>query len=143
MREYYSEIGAQGKTFENMGDMLDYGFQQIIKWNARTGENFFGQTNDRKNEIGPLITQDHRNKVSNFVEKAKKYSDCRDILDKKDGLTGRKTLCDTIELITINKSIDYYRVTFDLYGETFTLKLKKRPVSTTMTMVVSLYPYDY
>ena len=75
--------------------------------------------------------------------KAKKYSDCRDILDKKDGLTGRKTLCETIEWETINKSIDYYRVTFDLYGETFTLKLKKRPVSTTMTMVVSLYPYDY
>ena len=72
--------------------------------------------------------------------RVKKYSDCRDILDKKDGLTGRKTLCDNIELITINKSIDYYRVTFDLYGETFTLKLKKRPVGTTMTMIVSLYP---
>ena len=71
--------------------------------------------------------------------KVKKYSDCRDITN--DSVTS--TLCDTIELITINKSIDYYRVTFDLYGETFTLKLKKRPVSTTMTMVVSLYPYDY
>ena len=75
--------------------------------------------------------------------RVKKYSDCRDILDKKDGLTGRKTLCDNIELITINKSIDYYRVTFDLYGETFILKLKKRPVGTTMTMIVSLYPYNY
>ena len=40
MREYYSEIGAQGKTFENMADMLFHGYQQIMKWNARTGDNF-------------------------------------------------------------------------------------------------------
>ena len=74
--------------------------------------------------------------------KAKKYSDCRDILDKKDGLTGRKTLCDTVEYVTINKSIDYYRVTYNLYGKTFVMRLKKRPVGIKKQVSVSVYPYD-
>ena len=55
LREYYSEIGAQGKTFENMDDMLFHGYQQIMKWNARTGENFFGLESERQNEIGTMI----------------------------------------------------------------------------------------
>ena len=74
--------------------------------------------------------------------RVKKYSDCRDILDKKDGLTGRKTLCDTVEWVTINKVIDYYRVTYNLYGETFVLQLKKRPVGIKKQMTVYVIPYD-
>ena len=74
--------------------------------------------------------------------KVKRYTDCRDILDKKDGLTGRKTLCDTVEYVTINKSIDYYRVTYNLYGKTFVMRLKKRPVGIKKQVSVSVYPYD-
>ena len=55
LREYYSEIGAQGKTFENMDEMLFHGYQQIMKWNARTGDNFFGLPPERQNEIGTMI----------------------------------------------------------------------------------------
>ena len=55
LREYYSEIGAQGKTFENMDEMLFHGYQQIMKWNARTGENFFGLPPERQNEVGTMI----------------------------------------------------------------------------------------
>ena len=55
MREYYSEIGAQGKTFENMDEMLFHGYQQIMKWNARTGDNFFALESERQNEIGTMI----------------------------------------------------------------------------------------
>ena len=55
LREYYSEIGAQGKTFENMADMLFHGYQQIMKWNARTGDNFFALESERQNEIGTMI----------------------------------------------------------------------------------------
>ena len=74
--------------------------------------------------------------------KAKKYSDCRDILDKKDGLTGRKTLCDTVEYVTINKSIDYYRVTYNLYGKTFVMKLNKRPVGIKKQVTIHVQLYD-
>ena len=66
--------------------------------------------------------------------KVKKYSDCRDV--------GSTTLCDIVEYITINKSIDYYLVTYDLYGKTFTLKLKRRPVGTKKQMSVFVIPYD-
>ena len=55
LREYYSEIGAQGKTFENADEMLFHGYQQIMKWNARTGENFFGLPPERQNEVGTMI----------------------------------------------------------------------------------------
>tara|TARA_B100001245_G_C22675677_1_gene330492 strand:- start:109 stop:465 length:357 start_codon:yes stop_codon:yes gene_type:complete len=74
--------------------------------------------------------------------KVKRYSDCRDILDKKDGLTGRKTLCETIEWETINKTIDHYRVSYDLYGKIFTLHLKSRPIGTKKRMTVWVTPYD-
>jgi hypothetical protein len=66
--------------------------------------------------------------------KIKKYTDCRDV--------GSTTLCDTIEWITINKSIDFYRVTYDLYGKNFILKHKKRPVGITRDFTVSVYPYN-
>ena len=55
MREYYSEIGAQGKTFENIDEKMDYSFRQILKWNARAGENFFGLPSERQNEVGNMI----------------------------------------------------------------------------------------
>jgi len=55
LREYYSEIGAQGKTFENMDEMLFHGYQQIMKWNARTGDNFFALESERQNEVGTMI----------------------------------------------------------------------------------------
>jgi hypothetical protein len=70
--------------------------------------------------------------------KIKKYSDCRDVISG----TKTSTLCDTIEWITINKSIDFYRVTYDLFGKNFILKHKKRPVGITRDFTVSVYPYN-
>ena len=75
------------------------------------------------------------------TNKVKKYSNCRDILDKKNGLTGRKTLCDDIEWKTINTTIDHYRVTYNLYGKTFSIKEKTRPIGTERRMRITASPY--
>ena len=66
--------------------------------------------------------------------RVKRYSDCRDV----DG----NTLCETIEWETINKSIDFYRVSYDLYGKIFSLNLKSRPIGTKKRMTVWVTPYD-
>ena len=76
------------------------------------------------------------------TNKIKRYSNCREILDEKDGLTGRKTLCDDIEWKTINVSVDYYRVTYDLYGKTFSIKEKIRPIGTERRMRITASPYQ-
>lgn len=65
--------------------------------------------------------------------KVKKYTDCRDV--------GSTTLCDTVTWHTINESIDFYRVTYDLYGKTFTLKHKIRPIGLKKKMSVSVTSY--
>jgi hypothetical protein len=65
--------------------------------------------------------------------KIKRYTDCRDV--------GSTTLCDTIEWITVNDTIDFYRVTYDLYGKLFKLKHKKRPVSLRKKMSISVTTY--
>ena len=66
--------------------------------------------------------------------KVKRYSDCRDV----DG----NTFCKTIEWETINKSIDFYRVSYDLYGKIISFKLKSRPIGTKKRMTVWVTPYD-
>ena len=71
----------------------------------------------------------------------KRYTDCRDILDKKDGLTGRKTLCDTVEWVTINDVIDFYRVTLNLAGKNFVIRQKTRPTGTKRKVSVSVTTY--
>tara|TARA_B110000014_G_C19604301_1_gene320147 strand:- start:128 stop:457 length:330 start_codon:yes stop_codon:yes gene_type:complete len=73
--------------------------------------------------------------------KVKRYTDCRDILDKKDGLTGRKTLCDTVEWVTINDVIDYYRVTLNLAGKNFVMRQKTKPTGNKrkVSLTVKLY----
>jgi hypothetical protein len=73
--------------------------------------------------------------------KVKRYTDCRDILDKKDGLTGRKTLCDTVEWVTINDVIDFYRVTLNLAGKNFVIRQKTRPTGTKRKVSVSVTTY--
>ena len=66
--------------------------------------------------------------------KVKRYSDCRDV--------NGNTLCETIEWETINKSIDFYRVSYDLYGKIISFKLKSRPIGTKKRMTVWVTPYD-
>ena len=73
--------------------------------------------------------------------KVKRYTDCRDILDKKDGLTGRKTLCDTVEWVTINDVIDFYRVTLNLGGKNFVIRQKTRPTGTKRKVSVTVKTY--
>ena len=75
------------------------------------------------------------------TNKVKRYSNCRDILDKKDGLTGRKTLCDTVEWVTINDVIDFYRVTLNLAGKNFVIRQKTRPTGTKRKVSVSVTTY--
>ena len=73
--------------------------------------------------------------------KVKRYTDCRDILDKKDGLTGRKTLCDTVEWVTINDVIDFYRVTLNLAGKNFVIRQKTRPTGLKRKVSVTVTTY--
>ena len=54
-------IYANKKIYDNLVADLTSAVSSIV----------YNNNDDSKNEIGPLITQDHRNKVSNFVEKAK------------------------------------------------------------------------
>ena len=54
-------IYANKKIYDNLVADLTLAVSSIV----------YNNDDDSKNEIGPLITQDHRNKVSNFVEKAK------------------------------------------------------------------------
>ena len=75
------------------------------------------------------------------TNKVKRYTDCRDILDKKDGLTGRKTLCDTVEWVTINDVIDFYRVTLNLGGKNFVIRQKTRPTGTKRKVSVTVKTY--
>ena len=69
--------------------------------------------------------------------KVKRYSDCREVTN--DSVIS--TLCDNIEWKTINKSIDHYRVTYDLYGKTFSIKEKIRPIGTERRMRITASPY--
>jgi hypothetical protein len=65
--------------------------------------------------------------------KIKRYSDCRDV--------GSTTLCDTIETVTINESIDFYRVTLNLGGKNFVIRQKTRPTGTKRKISVSITLY--
>ena len=52
MKEFYAD---QGKTFKTQAEMNFYAWSKIMKWNARTGENFFALSDQRKNEVGNEI----------------------------------------------------------------------------------------
>ena len=54
-------IYANKKIYDNLVADLTSAVSSIV----------YNNKDDSKNEIGPLITQDHRNRVSNFVENAK------------------------------------------------------------------------
>ena len=55
------KIYANKKVYDNLVADLTSAVSSIV----------YNNDDDSKNEIGPLITQDHRNRVSNFVENAK------------------------------------------------------------------------
>jgi hypothetical protein len=71
------------------------------------------------------------------TNKVKRYSDCREVANE----SVTTTLCDNIEWKTINKSIDHYRVTYNLYGKTFSIKEKTRPIGTERRMRIIASPY--
>lgn len=75
------------------------------------------------------------------TSKVKRYSNCKDILVDQDGLKGRKTFCDDIEWKTINTGVEHYRVTYELYGKTFSILQKHRPVGRNRRMKVTVTPY--
>ena len=74
------------------------------------------------------------------TSKLKRYSNCKTILHEKDGLTGKKTFCDDIEWKTINTGVEHYRVTYELYGKTFSILEKHRPVGRNKRMKVTVTP---
>jgi hypothetical protein len=65
--------------------------------------------------------------------KIKRYSDCRDV----DSIT----LCDTIEWITVNDTIDFYRVTLNLAGKNFVIRQKTRPTGLKRKVSVTVTTY--
>ena len=65
--------------------------------------------------------------------KVKRYSDCRDV--------GSTTLCDTIEWITINDTIDFYKVTLNLGGKDFVIRQRSRPTGTQRKVSVKVTTY--
>ena len=65
--------------------------------------------------------------------KVKRYTDCRDV--------GSTTLCDTIEWVTINDVIDFYRVTLNLAGKNFVIRQKTRPTGTKRKVSVTVKTY--
>jgi hypothetical protein len=68
MKEFYAD---QGKTFDNINDQAFYTWNAIMKWNNRTGENFFALTDERKNEVGNTILPGVGNlTLYNYVENA-------------------------------------------------------------------------
>ena len=67
------------------------------------------------------------------TSKIKRYSNCKDV--------DTKTFCDNIEWKTINTGVDYYRVTYVLYGSKFTIIEKSRPVGIEKRMKVTVTPY--
>ena len=71
------------------------------------------------------------------TSKVKRYSNCKDV--QIDSVT--KTFCDNIEWKTINTGVDYYRVTYKLYGSQFTIIEKSRPVGIEKRMKVTVTPY--
>ena len=70
------------------------------------------------------------------TNKVKRYSDCRDV--------GSTTLCDTIEWVTINDTIDFYRVTLNLggkNGKNFVIRQKTRPTGDKRKVSVKVTTY--
>jgi len=68
--------------------------------------------------------------------KVKRYTDCRDV--------GSTTLCDTIEWVTINDTIDFYRVTLNLggkNGKNFVIRQKTRPTGNKRKVSVKVTTY--
>ena len=65
--------------------------------------------------------------------KVKRYTDCRDV--------GSTTLCDTIEWITINDTIDFYKVTLNLGGKDFVIRQRSRPTGTQRKVSVKVTTY--
>jgi hypothetical protein len=65
--------------------------------------------------------------------KIKRYTDCRDV--------GSTTLCDTIEWVTINDTIDFYRVTLNLGGKNFVIRQKTKPTGDKRKVSVKVTTY--
>ena len=65
--------------------------------------------------------------------KIKRYTDCRDV--------GSTTLCDTIEWVTINESVDFYRVTLNLGGKDFVIRQKNKPTGDKRKVSVKVTTY--
>ena len=65
--------------------------------------------------------------------KVKRYSDCRDV--------GSTTLCDTIEWVTINDTIDFYRVTLNLGDKNFVIRQKTKPIGDKRKVSVKVTTY--
>ncbi len=69
--------------------------------------------------------------------KVKRYGDCREI--HTNG--GLETICDKVEWVSKNEHVKWYRVTYELHGETFTLREMHRPLGNKTRMTVSVTPY--
>ena len=68
MKEFYAD---QGRTFDSAADEAYYVWNTIMKWNARTGGDFFALTDERKNEVGNTILPTIGNlTLYNYVENA-------------------------------------------------------------------------
>jgi|2_EtaG_2_1085320.scaffolds.fasta_scaffold30465_2 hypothetical protein len=52
VKEFYKYAG---KEFKSEAELWTHGLTTIMKWNARSGENFFKLTDERKNEVGSEI----------------------------------------------------------------------------------------
>ena len=65
--------------------------------------------------------------------KVKRYTDCRDV--------GSTTLCDTIEWVTINDTIDFYRVTLNLGDKNFVIRQKTKPIGDKRKVSVKVTTY--
>ena len=49
--------------------------------------------------------------------------------------------CDKVEWVSKNEHVKWYRVTYELHGETFTLREMHRPLGNKTRMTVSVTPY--
>jgi hypothetical protein len=52
VKEFYK---YSGKEFKSEADLFLHGLTTIMKWNARSGENFFALSDERQNEVGSEI----------------------------------------------------------------------------------------
>ena len=56
-------------------------------------------------------------------------------------LAGSAHVSDKVEWVSKNEHVKWYRVTYELHGETFTLREMHRPLGNKTRMTVSVTPY--